>query len=354
MPKVHQVGARFWGGLPRTPIGDPENLSELRYHLVGFPLKLGTSEVIYPNGQHWQGRITLIVDDWVIEIDAWPDWAKIQDHNLREGSFPVSLVRMCRIRHKEGSSFSADSPEIESIRFSLTLFLSFVSGQLVGSALPVGFADSGEKQFVEWGSTNIDPIAQFESWYDFRFPDRLPPLFERFVDRLAETLWQKPLVTAIRSYATANRLQSDFTFGLATAFMALESLTWTVLVRRESWLDPDGYGKLTAADSLRLLLKWASVPVEVPRYLGALDSVSSSQSMDGPEVLAWIRNRIVHPDKKDQLEYGPVRDAWKLSLWYLELLLLRLLGYEGPYKSRADPPQPLGESRLIPWAAPQD
>jgi len=55
------------------------------------------------------------------------------------------------------------------------------------------------KIFVEWGSTNVDPIAQFESWYDLRFPDCLSPLFERFVERLSETLWQKPLVTAIRS-----------------------------------------------------------------------------------------------------------------------------------------------------------
>ena len=354
MPKANQAGARFWGGLPRTSIGDPESLVEIRYHLIGFPLKFGTSEVVYPNGERWQGRISLPIDDWEIDIDAWPDWTKIQDHDLKEGSFPVSLVRMCRIRQSEGSSFSADSPEIESIRFSLTLFLSFVSGQSVGSALPVGFVDSGEKQFVEWGSTNIDPIAQFESWYDFRFPDYLSPLFERFVERLSETLWQRTLVTAIRSYATANRLRADFTFGLATAFMALESLTWTILVRREGWLDPDGYGELTAADSLRLLLKWVSVPVEVPHFLATLDSVASSQNMDGPEVLAWIRNRIVHPDKKDQLDYGPVRDAWKLSLWYLELLLLRLFDYEGPYKSRVDSPQQLDESRFIPWAALQD
>ena len=70
--------------------------------------------------------------------------------HLKEGSFPVTLVRMCRIRQNEGASFSAASPEIESIRFALTLFLSFVSGQSVGSALPVGFAQNGEKQFVEW------------------------------------------------------------------------------------------------------------------------------------------------------------------------------------------------------------
>ena len=352
MPNANQVGARFWGGLPRTSIGDPANLSELRYHLVGFPLKLGSSEVIYPNGQRWQGRISLPIGDWEVDIDAWPDWAKIQDDNLKEGSFPVSLVRMCRIRRNEGLSLSAASSEIESIRFALTLFLSFVSGQSVGSALPVGFAQNGEKQFVERGSTNVDPIAQFESWYDFRFPDRLSPLFERFIERLSETLWQKPLVTAIRSYATANRLRAGFAFGLATGFMALESLTWMILVRRESWLDPDGYGKLTAADRLRLLLKWASIPLEVPPYLGLLEAMALNQKMEGPEVLSWIRNRIVHPDKKDQLEYGPVRDAWKLSLWYLELLLLRLFDYEGPYRSRADSPQSIGESRLVPWAVP--
>ena len=350
MQTAHPTG-RFTGGLERTIIGDPEHLSELRYHLIGFPLRLGTHNIIYQDGKCGRGRIALTAHDWKIDIDLWPDWSAMAEDGITRGRFPVELVRMCRIRNKDGNLFSGSDREVESLRYALTLFLSFVSGGLVGTALPVGVSEKGEIQYVEWGSTLVDPIAEFKSWYPITVPECIAPLFEQFIAKLEERPWSDLLFTLVRSYTTAIRQEKDFGFGFATAFMAHEALAWTILVTEEDWLSPDGYGKLTAADKLRLLLKWADLPADVPASLGDLRKLASNRNMDAPEVLGWIRNRIVHPDKKGELNRDPVYDAWRLSLWYLELLLLRVLSYGGPYQSRVYDSQATDDYPLVPWVA---
>ena len=250
-PRVGGASIRFWGGLERTHIGDPENISELRYHLIGFPLDIGTHDVIYPNRRQFPGRISLTADNWAIAIDVWPDWPTIERHRLTQGSIPAQLVRMCRIQHDDGSLFAANSVEVESLRLTLVLFLSFVSGRLVGAALPVGLNDNEEKQYVEWSSTLVDPIAQFKSWYPPERPECIRKIFRPFIELSKESSWRLTLITAIRSYTAVNSLWTDFGFGVGIAFVALESLSHKILVVEERELTPRQYKQNSTATNLR-------------------------------------------------------------------------------------------------------
>ena len=345
------ANSRFWGGLERTRIGNPENLTELRFHLIGFPFKRGTHDVLYPNNQSGPCRLRLTAEEWYIDVDVWPDWSMIQKHGLTQGSFPAHLVRMCRIRRRDGSLFSANSAEVESLRFILVLFLSFVSGRSVGAALPVGFDEHGDKQYVEWSSTLVDPIAQFKSWYPPERPEYIHQIFSPFIELAKEPSWHLTLVTLIRSYTAVNSLWADFGFGVGIAFVAFEALSYKILVVEEGELTRKQYKKNSISVNLYLLLKWADIPLTLPAELVALDTAPEDHHGDAPSVLTWIRNRIIHSDNRDDLSRDAVHDAWTLSLWYLELLLLRLLSYEGPYKSRIESHNSPGDYPLVPWAA---
>jgi len=352
VPDIPQTGGanmRLWGGLERTQIGNPDNISELRYHLIGFPFEFGTHDVIYPNRRQFTGRISLAADSWTIDIDVWPDWSTIEGHGLMRGSFPANLARMCRIRRDDDSLFSGSSPEAESLRFTLVLFLSFVTGRLVGAALPVGFDENGEKQYVEWCSTLVDPIAQFKSWYPERRPECVNQLFSPFLELARESSWHRPLVTAIRSYTAANSLWADFGFGVGISAIAFESLSYRILVVEEGILTRKQHKK-SLSNNLRLLLEWAGIPRALPDDLSALHT-APHEGGDAPSVLTWIRNRIIHTDNREDLPRDAVHEAWTLSLWYLELLLLRLMSYDGPYKSRVESHRSPDDYPLVPWAA---
>ena len=352
--RVDGANSRYWGGLERTQIGNPDNLSELRYHLIGLPFDRGTHDVIYPNSRQFPGRTSLTADSWRIDIDVWPDWSTIEGHRLIQGPFPAQLVRMCRIRRDDGSLFSANSPEVESLRFTLVLFLSFVSGRLVGAALPAGLDENGEKQYVEWCSTLVDPIARFKSWYPEQRPECINQILSPFLELAQESKWHLPLVTLIRSYAAVNALWTDFGFGVGIAFVAFESLSHQILVLEERELTRRQYKANSTAMNLRLLLQWADIPRALPDDLAALVAAAQCENRDAPDVLAWIRNQIVHADNRHDLHRDAVHEAWTLSLWYLELLLLRLFSYRGPYTSRVEAQQPRGEYPLVPWAAQAD
>ncbi|MGH7485499.1 MAG: hypothetical protein ACREMY_07830, partial [bacterium] len=79
---------------------------------------------------------------------------------------------------------------------------------------------------------------------------------------------------------------------------------------------------------------------------------------EGPEVVFNIRNGLIHPPKDLQDPAWPNVDelfeAWQLATWQLQLVLLRVLGYEGDYWSRLR----LGRSEMdvepVPWAGDHD
>lgn len=61
------------------------------------------------------------------------------------------------------------------------------------------------------------------------------------------------------------------------------------------------------------------------------------QYLEDPRTFVEIRNDFVHPSAK----HGPISlevqgEAWNLGQWYIELLLLKLIGYKGRYWNRTE------------------
>lgn len=75
---------------------------------------------------------------------------------------------------------------------------------------------------------------------------------------------------------------------------------------------------------------------------------------EGPEILFELRNAMVHPPKHlDDIQWPEgeeLVDAWLLGTWYLELGLLRVLGYDGKYWERTRLNRPAADLDPVPWA----
>jgi hypothetical protein len=94
------------------------------------------------------------------------------------------------------------------------------------------------------------------------------------------------------------------------------------------------------ARRLRELLVRAQIPVDVDEErLPALYQLAAEKGRDGPEVVTWVRNRLIHPKDPHDRWYtreSLVVEAWQESREYV-CLLLHAIGYTGGYLSAIPP-----------------
>ena len=133
-----------------------------------------------------------------------------------------------------------------------------------------------------------------------------------------------PFARAIDWYLNSNN--SAIHTGIVLAQAALESLSYRI---NQEEVKP-------AAKALKMALKETGIDDGIPSHCLHLKKVAKRKNWEhGPRAITEIRNDIVHAKNK----FGCIRieaqlDAWHLSLWYIELMLLRKIGYCGQYKNR--------------------
>ena len=233
-------------------------------------------------------------------------------------------------------------------------FLTFCRGRLISPALVEGFDAEGHKVMQEWGSGRIEPYTECATWLDRNQAQEMAYVFPGFLKRTLDPEWREVLRECIYWYSRTNTAAAGVDGALVLIQAALESLAWRLLVQHHKVLSAHGFEKLPAADHLRLLMDRCSIPLTIPEGLEALHRAAAKTWSDGPEAVVEIRNRVVHPPKKasgssNKKGSGVYWDAWRLGAWYLELAILRLVGFNGKYANRTN--KHLGSVEAVPWAA---
>ena len=356
-------------------IGSREgHLDEIRFYLVNFQVIFLVDDVRRKGQSDSKALLSLRANGWKVDIERRLDFPQALHHLEEQRGY--AITHNCRLwkEAEYGDYRQFTFEEAEPVLEAIQLFFSFVRGGMVGVALPVGYRNS-VSMFEQWYVTSVDPgrypdpgrSRPFPGWYLW-FDDLdanreaskwLPPLFNQFAvkwwhhDAQFQRFWRNVFRELIYTYTDAERI--DERRGIVPACTALETLGWAILVVTERWLtgerQPDGgrggYERLTAADQMRLLLRWAGITTEVPGTLSRLTQKAASNSWDGPQVVTWVRNRVVHPDRHDQLVDGIAAESWLLAMWYTELAVLKLLNYDGYYRDRLDG----GKIKRVPWVA---
>ena len=171
----------------------------------------------------------------------------------------------------------------------------------------------------------------------------MPSLFCKFWNKWSSLPENQILREVIGTYLEANgqvSLQSQ----IVLAQVALETMAYVVLTDDRGNEPPDQ----AAEDLISKLLKEQGIPISIPNQLSKLSHLSgksflkyndSEDILSGPQIVVRIRNALVHShrakrDKRQKLNTDHYVEAWQLSLWYLELVLLAWLGHEGKYSCR--------------------
>ena len=137
-------------------------------------------------------------------------------------------------------------------------------------------------------------------------------------------------------YFRANAIEPAY-LSVIFAQIALENLSWNILVERERIKKRKDFNGMSAPKRIRELLSWMGVSPDIPPELTDLRRVAPKE--DGPQAIVQIRNDVVHaPIKRrcstDVEHVYAISQAAELSLYYVELALLRCMNYRGPYHNR--------------------
>lgn len=332
-------------------IGDPKDkVEKIILHLFNFPKLSGVDGVYVEKNQkrYLKGLTNVQAEGWNIIINEVKNLKDKIDTLRSTGGYSISHI--LEISKTNSKSFTYINAK-DLIR-SLSRYFSFCRGYFTVPILSVGLDRNDKKVFERWIKEPIDSWRDNLSWFDSEHGNLLREVFPGYLKLWKDKLWSDPITHAIYWYVLSNSMTA-IEPPIILAQTALELLSWTYIVKDKKYLSKDGYKKVSASDRISLLCSYLNIPIEIDEELKDLTKLAKCFNWNGPKAITEIRNFIVHPEKEGtpiSKQKLPLQDVWRLSLWYLELVLLHLFKHNGVYSNRLTSNKFVGQVENVPWA----
>jgi hypothetical protein len=338
---------------PCVPIpAQPPLLCSVIFHIFNFPKFHGPDDYTFvSNGVSLCDRAVLSADGWRIVIAGTDKTKDLCDSLKAQGGY--ALTHMGKLEREDGAAFSRE--QAEDVLSCTREFLSFALGRWIGIALPVGLSEDGQRVFEQWDLPLIavGPWSASFSWFDPRHGELLSDVFPGFFSLWNDGTWKEHLKVALYWYIAANERTTGIGVdaGIILAQTALERLAWVHCVKHQKVVSEEAFKPrgLSAADRLRMMISTLGIPAEIPVTMSALHGKRGSKWADIPDAITSIRNSLVHPYEKNLPPKGSYYEAWQLSMWLLDLALLRFCNHNGDYGNRIANPRYVGQVESVPW-----
>ena len=302
----------------------------MRFGILNFPPFYGSNDKWKDlcGGSRRLGSAEMRFDEYHMQITENDNFSENRKLLRQQDGFAVTHTG--KIRHLNGATVSAET--MKDILRSVRAFLSFCRGAPCGLTLVKATLPSGEERLMQWGTTHTEPwLCGYPRWLPkIEGGDVLAELFPKFYALCRDSNWKTTASTVIDWYLNANA--SPFHVGIILAQAALESLSYREIG------EYSGPAHRGIANSLSAMGISTDVPTAcggLSRWISFLQSEGKMAIINGPHSITTIRNDLVHADKRlGNIPWDAQMDALTLAQWYIEVMLLRRLGHDGPYRNR--------------------
>ena len=277
----------------------------------------------------------------------------LENEISKDGGYAITHVGV--VERIDGSALSLN--DSEPVLDCLGHYLSFCRGSWTFPVLLCAENAEGCVVGQRWELSNtIDRYKQTRPWLPRNEPEgtHLSEAFRGYAYAWFSALWGDAIRIATQWYVESSSGAVEKSIILTQA--AFELLGWTRLVEDTHTLSEKVWKSrsMSFAEKLRQLLQSCTVPLSVPAELDQLLAYSKALRVsDGPEALTSLRNALVHPSpskrKRIQEHPGATVDAWKLGLWYLDLIFLHVCGYKSRYSNKTIWGWPADDAMAVPW-----
>lgn len=247
--------------------------------------------------------------------------------------------------------------EVDRLGLRLFNLLSFLVSREVGIGPVVGLDGDDEIVWAHFTSGRQRPGRPGFRWCDeLHMGEALEATATGYSEIAKDRAMEEIVGRSIEAFTFSNGSEV-VDIRIPIACTALETLAWTFL-RRWKVVGRKEAEDMPLAVMLRRLLTAADIPTGIPDHCVHLaERVESNDNLkvgDAPDALANVRNRLVHPPQNTKNPEWPSGqqqvEAWQLSTWYLELVLLLWLRYDGFYLPRVDIWNGLVNPTPVPWS----
>lgn len=346
------------GNLYRNIQIDQIVCDKVLFHLPNFFNYFGENiHSIYPDRSkisNRSGRLKLTDGAWEIILDNQFNYTDVEKHLEGQGGFGITHIGM--VKRADGAVFNAS--EAKDVLDSFYWFLSFARGSRCGPMLSVGSLD-GKTIWEPWNTSAIHPWKKgVHGWVDKRSIETkvgMNQAFKGFMLKWSDNYWRPCLQQAIHWYTEANRGAGGVEGAIALSQLALELIYWACVegnFPNKAIIKTSG--RKEADVVIRDALKMLQIPSDVsniPLVKEYLDrTITDGTIKDGPRVISYLRNAIVHPKKEkrsriDGASYEAMNVIYELGLNYIALALLSIIGYNGKYLNHIT-----WQEEQVPWA----
>lgn len=328
--------------LPSDVLDKKVPLKSVRFGILNFPKFFGSEYIRTESStaQTHTPHIKLEASGWQVEITGVANLDDVLDELNRDGGYGFTYYGV--ISRMDRTTFSVE--EVTSLLEVLRIFLSFVRGNYCSLALLEGEDELGERTWVRWGAHYVEGWKPRRSWFlSMGGGNTLLDLFPNFVSLLErEGQSMGTLSHAIDWYLQSN--ESATHVGIILTEAALERLSYHVLRRRR---ETDG------TESVRKYIENALKELKLDRNLPpACNEIRKLKNWhSGPHAITTIRNDLVHPiPSLSDVSLDVHHEVWNLAQWYVEMILLKELSYQGKYRNRQCGGDRNGAIQPVPWA----
>lgn len=314
---------------PLIGVGDDAtSIHRLVFHLFNFQDITGSATNI----------IELAAGSWKVELRSLVETPDCFKKLMYEGGY--GLTHIGCLKKTDGSSFSGK--EAGETLDALRLFFSFAKGVSCEPICAVGFDNSNTRVWESWSSPR-EPWYSPTSWLDRYHREQLLCLFPGFMKLWEDKNWRYALHEAIYWYLNANCHLREIDTGIILTQVAIERLSYEYAVKHRKLIEAKGFKKLWASDQFRLLFSSLDIPLDISTAIPETIKLAKQfYWLDAPHAMTEVRNSLIHPEHKPL--NSALFEIWNLSLWYLELAILGICGYDSTYNDRL-----VSKVKDIPW-----
>ena len=318
-------------------VGASQSLTRVEFDLINFPHFWAMDS---PTTKLPDNHLDISAEGW--EIHVRPRREATETATLRSTLFAVT--HSCTLY--KSPLFTSD--EVLAFLGLLHDALSFAAGQWVGQVFVRGFDQDNRLAWEQWGSGRLHPhLGPVRTWFDLHHGDALAAVLRGMLSVHRVTTRAENMHRAIYLYIRASGIAAGVDGGIILLQAALELLAWQHFVLDGHASGVKQFLNAPASDRMRLLLQACGIPTNIPTELTKLVNLAAQRGWhDGPKALAGVRNQLVHPGTQRGV---PFYEAWLLAEWYVELVLLHMLSFQGEYSNRIKH-RWVGEVECVPWA----
>lgn len=331
-------------------VGDKSiSVKKIAFSIPNFRSFIGSSvkKMSDNNRRILMNRLKLENDDYIIFIDKCLDYdAKLKSLNDNGGYI---ILYYGELKRKEGPVKIEDTKDVFHC---LNTFITFLNGRRTAAIFSQGIYEH-DVMWTDYSRKNIDPYKDIQSWTPKFTTEGFDVLWKKFSELWKDTNDKHFLTTVIHWYIEANNNRGFTDGSIVMAQSALELLyNWWIIEGKKMIVGKDSE-RLNAANKIRLLLSQLNITHFAPEEFTDLKEFIENENeiKDAPDAIVQIRNAVVHSQEQKRRKLRNISietkyEALQLSIWYIEMALLRILNYKFKYINRCSDSN---HEEHVPW-----